>query len=355
MTCIAVIIIFFSGCCCLTTYPNDSLHFDYEYNITTNYEDDEMLTNQIIFCEEGTLSGYCSLVNVSYLCLNGTLIYSPIDCGCPKGKALSKDKLNCIEKYQHTEEGRLYWYNLRGEEDYITIETSPELKDYLVSLPRTYICINDVCPTDEEITLSFIDEEESVGRLNEIVKKIENKTDDKDDQIRIAVSFVQSIPYDYELLENEDYQALRYPYEVIYDNKGVCGEKSKLLAYIIRELGYGVVLFEYGPENHMSVGIKCPKKYGYKGMEYCFIESTLPSIITDSSGEYEGAGKLWSEPIIIYVSDGYSFESVSEEYYDVEEWKRINEIGNASGGFLTQEDYEKWQSLVQKYRMNIVD
>jgi len=37
---------------------------------------------------------------------------------------------------------------------------------------------------------------------------------------------------------------------VLYEDKGVCGEKSLLLAYLLRELGYGVVLFEFKPENH---------------------------------------------------------------------------------------------------------
>ena len=73
----------------------------------------------------------------------------------------------------------------------------------------------------------------------------------------------------------------RYPYEVLYDEKGVCGEKSELLAFILREMGYGVAFFYYPPENHEAIGIKCPKRHSVGRTGYCLIETTGPSIMAE--------------------------------------------------------------------------
>ena len=105
-----------------------------------------------------------------------------------------------------------------------------------------------------------------------------------DDQARIAISLVQQIPYDWQTFGLEN----RYPYEVIYDNTGVCEEKSRLLAFLLRDLGFDVVLFSFESENHMAVGIMCPVQYSYKNTGYCFVETTEPTMITYSQGEYVG-------------------------------------------------------------------
>lgn len=93
--------------------------------------------------------------------------------------------------------------------------------------------------------------------LNELVRQIKLLTANKDDQARIAISLVQNIPYDYSKLGTVSTN-VRYPYEVLYENTGICEEKSLLLTYLLRELGYGIVLFEFKQENHMAVGIKSP-------------------------------------------------------------------------------------------------
>ena len=124
----------------------------------------------------------------------------------------------------------------------------------------------------------------------------------------------------------------------------MCSEKSELLAYLLRGLGYEVVIFRFETESHDAVGIKCPQQYSYKDTGYCFVESTSPTIITDSSGDYVGVGKLTMTPEILKICDGNSFEGVSEEYNDAVTW---NSIGN--GKVLDEYSYNKWLSLVNKY------
>lgn len=107
-----------------------------------------------------------------------------------------------------------------------------------------------------------------------------------DDQIvELALAFVQSIPYDDERAkiildasrENKNNDALpKYPYETVYEKKGVCSDKSFLAAILIRELGYGATLFEYSDANHMAIGIECPIEYSTDNTGYCYAETTAP-------------------------------------------------------------------------------
>jgi hypothetical protein len=154
---------------------------------------------------------------------------------------------------------------------------------------------------------------------------------------------VQRIPYDWTKFTEKRSQE-KYPFEVLFDYKGVCGEKSKLLVFLLQELGYGTAIFDFNAENHWAVGIKCPVKYSYKNSGYCFIESTSPTIITDSNGDYAGVGKLYSEPKIIEIFEGSSFDSVSEEYEDLTELTKLNQLKS-----MNFEEYEKWKELTKKY------
>ncbi len=251
-------------------------------------------------------------------------------------------------------------YTLNGDKGYINYVVYRGLKDHLQGMGGS-VTYNYIEPTDKDFIMKKLNNKKQDELLFTLVDKIKNKSLDKDNQVRIAISLVQNIPYDYAGLSSLDSDG-KYPYEVIYDGRGVCGEKSELLAYLLRGLGYGVVLFEYTVENHRAVGIKCPVQYSYKNSGYCFIESTTPSIITDDQLEYPGFGKLidgrleytrygklYSTPEIIYICDGISFNSVSEEYQDTQKMVELNKLAENSGGFLYPDNYEKWEFLMDKY------
>ena len=181
--------------------------------------------------------------------------------------------------------------------------------------------------------------------MNEIIK---NLTRNKDDQARIAISIVQHIPYDKERELELNNHSL-FPYEVLYNYKGICGDKSLLLALLLRELGFGVAIFEFEKENHRAVGIKCPRQYSYMNSGYCFVETTRPEIITYYKSDYVGVGKLTSQPEIIKISDGLSFDSVKEEYEDAQEFDRLNKLAEMNNQILDSYNYSKWKNLSRKY------
>ena len=244
-------------------------------------------------------------------------------------------------------------YVLRGKTGFIQFTVYGGVNDYLSELPRSITYYEgEPEPTTKDFVMKYLNDEIQMEYLKPLAEKIKRITPNKDDQVRIAISLVQHIPYDWEGYTTMNLEG-RYPYEVIYDNRGICGEKSQLLAFLLRELGFDVVLFNFEIENHMAVGIKCPVKYSYKNTGYCFIETARPTIITDYQEEYIGVSKLTSAPEIIHVSEGFSFNTVSEEYKDAQEWIRINEISKSSGGYLGEYHYNRWLYLVNKYGIEI--
>jgi hypothetical protein len=212
---------------------------------------------------------------------------------------------------------------------------------------------NTPCNYDENLTYynSFIDERDQQEALDDIVNKIRNISSVNDDQVRIAISLVQNIPYDNQkaIYNSEQY----YPYQTMYYQSGVCQDKSLLLAALLKHLGYGSELFAFVPENHMAVGVLSNNKlYGYHNGDYAFIETDKPTIITDSNGFYSDSNepitysffpygnKLTSIPIEYKISEGISMTSLREEYNDAKTYKSITDMGSELSSYYFDELYD---------------
>lgn len=253
-----------------------------------------------------------------------------------------------------------YSYVLRGNHGSIKYTTYAGLNDYLKNIPRS-ISYTTIQPTDIDFINKELNDEYQKQFLDPLVEQIKSITPNTDDQARIAISLVQNIDYDTVAFTSGNIKG-KYPYEVLYTGSGVCSEKSKLLAYLLRGLGYEVVIFRFDVENHDAIGIKCLTKYSYRNTGYCFVESTGTKIITDSSGDYVGSGKLTTMPNILKVCDGSSFDSVSEEYNDnINYWRLYDRLNSYSGKTLSQSEYDEWKSdhdewqkLVDKYGIEVI-
>jgi hypothetical protein len=180
--------------------------------------------------------------------------------------------------------------------------------------------------------------------IDDVVAMIRNQVEGPDNQLRVATSFVQTIPYPSTSSEFSNGR-VRYPYETMIDQVGDCDDKSLLLASILQELGYGVALFRFSTEHHMAVGVRCPMEYDFRDTGYAFIETTNPSIITDDQGIYGDGITLASKPEITVVSEGNSFTTVYEEYRDAETWHQLMDRGPG----LSPTDYRRWSILADKY------
>lgn len=300
-------------------------------------------------CNDGTKPDECSKIQ-PYLCLDGTLVESPSICGCAYTLNLSDSGI-CVNEYKTNPKNMTFNYTLNGEKGEINFIVYRELYFYFSNLSRT---INsEQNPTLFDFKSKSVNEEHQKALLLPLVVKIQNSAKDTDDQARIAVSLVQNIPFGNSnksiRIGSLDFEYYRYPYEVLYENQGVCGEKSALLAFLLKELGYGSAFLYYVKENHEAVGIKCPLNKGIDGLDYCFIETTGPSVITDNETEYVSPGRLESIPEVIPISYGVSFGE--KNFYESKDAKTLDKIREQARTYGTINFIQnmQYQSLKKKY------
>ncbi len=279
------------------------------------------------YCGDGTVYESCSVVE-PYFCSEGKLMELASVCGCPENFYLENE--SCFPSDYNISKTVSLKYILNGKINFISLTVYNDFSDYVSALPRSIVSSgnsNNISRAD--FKLKAIQQETQKDFLLPLVVEIQNITNNKEDQARIAVSLVQNIPFgsSNKTLNffGEEINHTRYPYEVIYEMEGVCEEKTDLLLFLLKELGYGVSFFYYKPENHEAAGIKCPVKESLMETGYCFVETTSPSIITDNEIYYSSVGKLVSEPVFYFVSDGDSLGKNLLEYKDAEKLIRIRD------------------------------
>lgn len=301
-------------------------------------------------CGDGIPYGECSSKK-PYYCDSGILVEKASICGCPSGQKLSGD--SCFSEYKTKPKQVQLKYTLRGNEDYINFIAYDGFVDYLSELPKIIHTTKKENSTIKDFKLRNIYQEEQRELIFPLVTKIQNLApNSKIDQARITISLVQHIPYEISNKTTSFYgteiPASRYPYEVLYDGKGICGEKTELLALLLKEIGYSTAIFYYSEENHEVLGIKCPLDQSFRNSGYCFIETTGPSIITDDEINYASGLKLTSNPQIIKISEGDSLPDGIYEYKDSETWKKIKEDIKKTGQLNIYHSWKK-KNLIKKY------
>ncbi|MCX6747017.1 MAG: hypothetical protein NTU63_02685 [Candidatus Pacearchaeota archaeon] len=306
----------------------------------------------ITTCGDGTLYEECSF-RKPYFCSDGILLKKASICGCPEILTINKvNEDECVSKYEGESKQINLKYVLRGEEYIMNILVYKKLYDYVSKLSRSIDYSAGEEPSLLDFKLMKIDEIQQRQLLLPFVTKIQNIASNKEDQARIAISIIQNIPFGSSnktfKFGNSEMEYSRYPYEVLYDMEGICGEKTELLIFLLRELGYGTAFIHYQSENHEAVGIKCPIKYGVDNTEYCFVETTGPSIITDDETEYSEFGKLSSVPEIVEVSNGISLGNKIYEYKDAEKLMSIREAMQKYGR-INMFQYYRFNKLKEKY------
>jgi len=134
---------------------------------------------------------------------------------------------------------------------------------------------------------------------------------DSDQYLECIAKFVQSIPYDWKAFDSNTGKQ-RFAVETLVDGKGLCGDKSVLLADLLVHEGYSAALLEFGPEKHMAVGVSGPgTTYGQSA--YLFLETTGPIYVTDVPEEYSGGMRLRSTPVVIAIGSGARLYNAADQ------------------------------------------
>jgi hypothetical protein len=216
---------------------------------------------------------------------------------------------------------KMYPYVVDGTPGFIPLKVYTGVDDYIGTLGDIY--------TNDDYN-QIVDNDVQREYISPMVKNIRLNAKNPDDEARIAISLVQHIKYDANTINEIQVNTSktgqsyigRYPYTILYQNwGGICGEKSFLLALLLKDLGYSVALFEFDGVHHMAVGIKAPPQYSYKNTGYALIESTAPQIPTFDDYFLAGMKSPMSSispTKIIKVSDGKAFDSINREYSDAQ-------------------------------------
>ncbi|MBI5803464.1 hypothetical protein HY448_02150 [Candidatus Pacearchaeota archaeon] len=300
-----------------------------------------------LVCGDGTLYDECSL-NKPYYCKDGILLQNPPTCGCPLG--FNEKDGSCFSDLMQQEKTISLQYILNGEIKKIDFVVYDNADSYFSNLPREINYQGNKTPSRVDFKLKFIEEEKQRNLILPLVAEIQNLAESKEDQARIAVSIVQNIEWgdsNKTIKFGRSYlNYSRYPYEVLYETRGLCGEKSQLLAFLLKELGFETAIFYNNAENHESVGIKCSSN-DWKETGYCFVETSGPAIISDNSLVYSGNVILQSMPDVLKISEGNELGKI-REYSDAENMMKIREkIQN--DGMLNFYYKWKYERLKKKY------
>lgn len=215
--------------------------------------------------------------------------------------------------------------------------------DYYQTEPKKYTCYGAICPTNWEAEYFKMFKEAKgdniISEIAEKLKKIGERAGLSEDKVvELTIAFVQSIPYDEAKAKTAE-PLPRYPYEVLYDNKGICSDKSFLAVSLLKQLGFGVALFNYDAAEHIAPAVKCVKEYSSYNSGYCYAEVTntgfkigeIPTIdannniavirtpISVGGGVTKPGGTELAAAKIFEVSDGKIYQAIIKTAQTIKE------------------------------------
>ncbi len=129
-----------------------------------------------------------------------------------------------------------------------------------------------------------------------------------------ATAFVQTaIAYDFKTAYQVTGGKIHYPSETLLDRKGVCADKTILLAAILQSLGYRLAILTWERANHMALGVAVPAGLGNFGSEYAMIETTAPTAIGIVPERYAGGIKLDGKPEIFALGGTQLYQGIAAQ------------------------------------------
>lgn len=114
--------------------------------------------------------------------------------------------------------------------------------------------------------------------VSSIVRVSEEEGFSELEKIEFTTTFVQSLPYTADSVTTPYDEYPRYPIETLVDGGGDCEDTSILLASLLNEMGYSVILIQFQGV-HAAVGILGEEGisgyfWEYEGGRYYYIETT---------------------------------------------------------------------------------
>ena len=172
-------------------------------------------------------------------------------------------------------------WKYNGKDCSITLNISTDLYDYYRNdrehLAYVYQFNDGEVPPNY---YSFMLSEHDRPLMHALAQEFSRYAFTEKDQIELALSFVQSLPYAFDSDSKDEDEYVRYPVETLVDGCGDCEDKVALLVALLYEMDKDFVLLVL-PE-HMALGVHCDEIEGsryllYQGKKYYFMETTMPN------------------------------------------------------------------------------
>lgn len=173
-----------------------------------------------------------------------------------------------------------------------------------------------------------------------------------DEYLELIAVYIQSLRY-----ETREQNPAKFPVETVVDRAGDCDDKSLLLAGLLSREGYPVALLLFGPESHMAVGVGSDN-YQYKNTGYAFVETTNYSFVGVPTDKLGGNLTLYSDPVIIPISNGTKFYGSGSEtryihdMYELSD-RKVKELGPQVKS--TEEDLASQQEKITRLGLQMQD
>lgn len=174
-------------------------------------------------------------------------------------------------------------WNYKGSKYQLSLTLHQSAYKFYQNQPKTYSYGGQLPNNWEDdyygMFLKVNEKDQTISELADKLKALGSKHSLTSDQtVELALAFVQAIDYDDakagNILAKTGNESMLYPYETLFEQRGVCSDKSLLAISILKKLGYGTAIFTYEKENHMAIGVACPKSYSTYGSGYCYGETT---------------------------------------------------------------------------------
>jgi len=178
---------------------------------------------------------------------------------------------------------RIFNWEYKGVKYSLTEKLYQSLYEYYKSQPKAFSYIGELKPNWQDeyygMFLTRAQNDELIATLALDLQDLGKQHKLSEDQIvDLTLAFVQTIVYDdakaQNILAKTGTETVLYPYETLFEQKGVCSDKSLLAIVLLRQMGYGTAIFAYEQDNHMAIGIECPKDSSTYGSGYCYGETT---------------------------------------------------------------------------------
>lgn len=145
---------------------------------------------------------------------------------------------------------------------------------------------------------------------------------DSDEYVELIARFVQEIPYGG--ADNET----KLPVEVVSEGRGVCDDRSILLAALLVHEGYDTAVWAFDSQAHAAVGVKCLGP-GMLASGYAFVETTQPAFVGQGDGAFVSRASWRRTPQLVRVGGRGVYRADLEAAFITRQLERARLIAHA--------------------------